>query len=300
MADTSKNRLYQIFQLIRLLNTPPRRTAKQLMRQLDVGKNKFYQNIKVLEAIGYPIEVDVNHRYFLAFQLPKRANEGVLESDELLFLQEQLQQVPSNSPDAQFAQSILHKFDRNLTMIPLADMLPLLHRNRILQLLRDSIEQRFCVLLKNYRSMSSDKVGDRRIEPLDITPDKRYLIAWDLDKDRQSQFKLARIEDIELLDDKLSPTPHDFTPMDLFGLTGDEWLPVKIKLSKYARHLLVEEFPDSRQYIRVQPGAAYFDGMVRSWKGIGRFVLGLPGEMEVIAPAAFKNYLQERIDSFKI
>ena len=300
MADTTKNRLYQIFHLIRLLNTPPRRTAKQLMRQLDVGKNKFYQNIKVLEAIGYPVEVDGNHRYFLAFQFPKRPNEGVLESDELLFLQEQLQQVPSNSPDAQFAQSILHKFDRNLTMIPLADMLPLLHRNRILQLLRDSIEQRFCVLLKNYRSMSSDKVGDRRIEPLDITPDKRYLIAWDLDKDRQSQFKLARIEDIELLDDKLSPAPHDFTPMDLFGLTGDEWLAVKIKLSKYARHLLVEEFPDSRQYIRVQRGEAYFDGMVRSWKGIGRFVLGLPGEMEVIAPAAFKNYLQERIDSFKI
>ncbi|MEM9990744.1 MAG: WYL domain-containing protein [Bacteroidota bacterium] len=300
MANTTQNRLYQIFQLIRLLNTPPRRTAKQLMRQLDIGKNKFYESIKTLEAIGYPVEVDVKHRYFLAFQFQKRANEGILESDELLFLQEQLQQVPSNSPNAQFAQSILHKFDRNLTMIPLADMLPLLHRNRILQLLRDSIEQRFCVLLQNYRSMSSDKAGNRRIEPLDITPDKRYLIAWDLDKDRQSQFKLARIEDIEILDDKLPPTPHDFTPMDLFGLTGDAWLPVKIKLSKYARHLLVEEFPDSRQYVRVQRGEVYFDGMVRSWKGIGRFVLGLPGEMEVLAPTAFKNYLQERVDKFNI
>lgn len=295
MQDT-RQKIYQIFQLIRHLNTPPGKTVTQLIKILNSSSSTVYRDIEILEEIGYLVDTDHQNRKFLQFQFPRSGN-SILEPDELFFLQEQLQQITSTAPNAHLASSILHKFDRNLSMIPLVDMLPQFHKNRILRILRTAMDNRLCVLIKGYRSLTSGTVLDRKAEPLEITQDSRYCICWDLDKDRQSQFKLDRIEDIELLDQK-AKAHREHTPMDLFGLTGDTWLAVKMKLSPIAHHLLVEEFPLSRPYIRTTSTATYFDGIVRNWKGIGRFVLGLPGEIEVLEPSEFKDYLQIRIANY--
>ncbi len=291
-----RHRLYRVFSLIRYLNTPPPRTAKQLISILQSDKSTFYRDIKLIESLGYPVDSDEKHRWFIQFQFPK-SGKNLLSADELLFLQEQLQQVPFNSPQIQLAQRLLQKLDRNQSLIPLADVLPVMHKNRIIQLIRTAIEGEYCLKIKGYRSLTSLTVSDRRVEPLELTQDFRYLIAWDLDKKDQRQFKLDRISDIDLLDQKITPGRAS-SPMDLFGLTGTEWMTVRLKLSATAHHLLVEEFPLSRQYISRKGKEVYFEGMVRNWKGIGRFVLGIPGEIEVIAPASFKQYLKERIAQF--
>jgi proteasome accessory factor C len=288
---TTEKAVYRIFKLIRLLNSYPRRTVKQLESLVGGSKSALYRDLKMLDRLGYPIETDGHGRKYLQFPFQK-GKSSVLEPDELFFLQDHLQQTAGDSPQA---QTILHKFNLNLSMIPLADALPQLHANRILQLIRTGIETRSCLLLKGYQSLSSETVSDRRIEPLEITEDYRYLIGWDLDKDRQSQFKIARITDINFLDQKVQPQ-RVASPTDLFGLTGDKWLDVKLKLSNLAHHLLVEEFPHSRPFIKRRREGVFFEGQVRHWKGIGRFVLGLPGEIEVVQPEAFKAYLRERVE----
>ncbi|MEM8527554.1 MAG: WYL domain-containing protein [Bacteroidota bacterium] len=289
-------KLFQIFKLIQHLNQPPGKTVPQLLKILKISRATLYRDFELLEELGYIVDNDRGRR-FLQFQF-SRNDDNVLEPDELFFLQEQLQSVASTVPNAHLASSILHKFDRNVSMIPLVDMLPQVHRHKILKLLRLAMERNWCVLIKGYRSMTSNTVSNRKAEPLEITQDARYCIAWDLDKNRQSQFKIDRIEDVEVLDEK-AKAHRPYSPMDLFGLTGEEWLSVKLKLSSTAHHLLVEEFPLSRQYIRNTPDGIYFDcPQIRNWKGIGRFVLGLPGEIQVVAPEAFKIYLKERIALF--
>ncbi|MEN0048024.1 MAG: WYL domain-containing protein [Bacteroidota bacterium] len=295
--NETKQKIYQIFQLIRHLNTPPGKTVQQLIKILHTSRSTIYRDLETLEEIGYVVKTDAQNRKSLELQFP-RTGKDILEPEELFFLQKQLQSVASTTPNAHLASSILHKFDRNVSMIPLVDMLPQVHRHKVLTLLRLAMQRNWCVLIKGYRSMTSNTVSDRKAEPLEITQDARYCIAWDLDKNRQSQFKINRIEDVEVLDEKAKPH-RPYSPMDLFGLTGEEWLSVKMKLSATAHHLLVEEFSLSRQYIRSTPDGIYFDcPQIRNWKGIGRFVLGLPGEIEVIAPEEFKAYLRERITLF--
>jgi proteasome accessory factor C len=87
--------------------------------------------------------------------------------------------------------------------------------------------------------------------------------------------------------------------MDVFGLTGDAWMDVKLKLSPLAYNLLVEEFPLAKQFAKRRKEGTFFVGPVRHWKGIGRFVLGLPGEIEVIAPEELRAYLKERAGKWK-
>jgi len=293
MNKTTEKGVYRIFKLIRLLNSTPRRTVKQLMPIVGASESAIYRDLELLERLGYLVETDGHGRKYLQFQFQKGGN-SVLEPDELFFLQDHLQQTAGDSPQA---QAILHKFDLNLSMIPLADALPQLHATRILQLIRTGIETRSCLLLKKYQSLSSETVSDRRIEPLEITEDYRYLIGWDLDKDRQSQFKIARINDINFLDQRVNPE-RIASPTDLFGLTGERWLDVKLKLSNLAHHLLVEEFPHSRPYVKRRREGVFFEGQVRNWKGIGRFVLGLPGEIEVLQPEGFRAYLRERVEGW--
>jgi proteasome accessory factor C len=124
-----------------------------------------------------------------ALEMMGKSNSSTLDADELFFLQEHLQQTAGNTPQA---QAILHKFDRNLSMIPLADALPQLHTSRLLQLIRVGIETGSCLHIRGYNSLSSDSISDRKVEPLEITDDSQYLIAWDIDKNRQSQFKLVQ------------------------------------------------------------------------------------------------------------
>lgn len=287
-------RLQKIFQLIRLLNTPPAKSVRQLTVRIQSSQSRVYEYLKLLERLGYKIKTDRQSRKSFELAFPEDG-KSVLNAEELAFLQEILQQTSRNSPQA---TSILHKFDLNLSMIPLADALPKLYANQIRQIIQIGIDNGWRLKLKSYRSLTSNTVEDRHVEPLEITQDFRYLIAWDLDKNDQRQFKLERIEDVDLLNEEKVTKGRMASPMDIFGLTGDDWRQVRLRLSPTAHHLILEEFPLSKQFIRTDRGKVIFDGFVRHWKGIGRFVLGLPGEIEVIYPNEFRDYLNEKVRKF--
>ncbi len=282
-------RIQKIFNLVRLLNTPPAKDVPQLIRRLDLPKSVVYRMLKLLESLGYVIDKDKNNRRSLRFTIPK-SGDGVLSLDDLNYIQQLLEK---EQPLSVQGQLLLDKLRRNLNLIPLADALPQLHRNYILQIIRTGINIGKCLRLIRYRSLTSNTTKDRIAEPLEITPDERYLIAWDLKEEAHRQFKIGRIEDVEVLDQPIALGRRG-SPMDLFGLTGEAWQQVRLKLSPLAHHLLVEEFPLSRPQVRNVNGEIIFDGIVRSWKGVGRFVLGLPGEVEALEPEGFREYLGEK------
>jgi len=225
-------KLYKVFSLIRLLNTPPAKSAKQLMRQLGIKKSQVYRYIDLLKELGYTIDTDEQHRKSLSF-IDTEASAGkltkdMLGHDELNYIHDLLQSQVTDSP---YAESILHKFDRHLSLAPLADALPQLHRSRMTQLIRFGINRNKQLFLKGYRSLTANKVSNRTVEPMEITADYRYLIAWDVDKDDQRQFKLSRITDIDVLETASTPG-RIASPMDVFGLTGTSWHTVKMKKNK--------------------------------------------------------------------
>ena len=68
-----------------------------------------------------------------------------------------------------------------------------------------------------------------------------------------------------------------------------------MKLSMRAYNLVIEEFPLSEKVIKpIENNQYVFDGWVTSYNGIGRFVLGLPEEIEVISPDSFKDFLNKK------
>ena len=51
-------------------------------------------------------------------------------------------------------------------------------------------------------------------------------------------------------------------------------------------------------FILQKKGKYYFDGEVLSYYGIGRFVLGIPGDVSEVEPVAFRSFLEKRVKEF--
>lgn len=291
MNDQQK--ILRVFKLIRLLSQLPYRTAPQLAKILDTTPRTVYRYIQLLEEIGYAIDKDERNRYYLILDWGKRA-EGPFERDELYYLQEMLTQGAGQDP---VAQGILAKLHTQGTLIPAADSLAQLYNYQNILQLTQAITGSWKVKLCDYQSASSKTVSDRIVDPVQFDENYTYLWAYDPKHQQQRQFKIERIGKVEILGEKIS-SEHLAEALDIFGFSGDSWLELHLLLSMYAGRLLLEEFPRSRAYVEVRGQDYFFKGQVRDWRGVGRFILGLPGEVEVIEPEGLRAYLRERAGKY--
>jgi uncharacterized protein YbbK (DUF523 family) len=140
--------------------------------------------------------------------------------------------------------------------------------------------------LKNYTSGHSKKVSDRVIEPLSFTTNYIQVWGYEVSSGLNKLFKLSRIGSVEVLDDDWAfEDKHSIGKMDIFRITSFEQYPIKLKLGLMAASLLVEEYPLGEKYLSPAPDdSSHFilDISVCGYEGVGRFILGLLDDIEII------------------
>ena len=178
-------------------------------------------------------------------------------------------------------------------MHPLVESLAKFQAFEHIRSLGQAIESGRRVRLHNYLS-GDGNLETRYAEPVEFQQGYTYVWVYDLNRKDYRQLKIERIGNVEILDEPIEGQ-HESRTLDIFGWTGPQWLPVELRLTTRAAQLLLEEFPAARPFVRTAKGYTLFDGMVRDWRGIGRFCLGLPGEIQVVSPEAFRDYLRGRV-----
>lgn len=77
---------------------------------------------------------------------------------------------------------------------------------------------------------------------------------------------------------------------------GTDYHLVTLKLKMRAYLLLREEFPQALPYLeKLETGDFQFHGPVKSFEGIGRFIMGLPDEVTITHPLDFKAFIEQRL-----
>jgi predicted DNA-binding transcriptional regulator YafY len=164
-----------------------------------------------------------------------------------------------------------------------------------------AIKQQKQVVLKEYKSGHGRNIRDRLVEPIDFTVN--YMAVWCYDTESQSNkiFKTARIKEVVVKENSWQYKPnHHKGIIDIFRMQSFEPIALQLKLSILAYNLLIEEFPLSQKYVKkVDDNTYLLTTEVGNFKGVGRFVLGLPNEITVIYPQAFKDFLNEEISNLK-
>lgn len=283
--------LLRVFQTIYHLATPPHKSIAQLAEWLAVNKRTVYRYLELLEAIGYSVDKDFDNRYYLYEEEKRTPMRFTVEESQLM------KQVLSAIPESHaLAGSIRRKVYLSSELIPLTDELLDIHRARIVQQLAEAIKNRKQVRLLKYHSANSDQTSDRTVEPLGFSDNYATLDAYELASEKMKSFKIQRMTSVETLSEAathLTEAPQT----DAFGFTGAAFA-VRLHLSTRAYRLLIEEFPTLRAFVQAQKHDRFpyrFVGEARNEKGIGRFILGLPGEIGVESPNALKDYLNGRV-----
>ncbi len=171
---------------------------------------------------------------------------------------------------------------------------------KVVSLIR-AMENKQIVMLADYHSSNSNTVANREAEPFQFTLNYSYIWCFDTLSLENKLFKTARIGKVQILQKPWqNEKDHKSEETDIFRITGLEKINVKILMTLRAVNLLVEEYPMAEEFITPAGNQQFiFSGWVRSYEGIGRFILGLMDEVVVLAPQKLKTFLNGKIKEKK-
>jgi proteasome accessory factor C len=170
-----------------------------------------------------------------------------------------------------------------------------LHISQNISILRRAISDKKQAHLVQYASANSNNIRDRTVEPIRFEHYFEYLTALDLEDMKVKQFKIERINEVNLSKSSQKfEHLHQSLFMDDFYMSGTKMGHVELQLTLRAKQLLTEDFPNAQKHLTAKNGTCFYAADVADFEGIGRFVLGLPAEVEVIGNEAFKEFLKKK------
>jgi predicted DNA-binding transcriptional regulator YafY len=287
-----QQKMQKLLRLLMMLSGKRFYPIREIKERLECGDRTAYRYLETFESAGFLIEKNKgNYRLQKSnTQVRTLLNLVHFSEEELVIIYETLELIEGTSPmKEQLIRKLNVLYDyKALEQLRQGDDLTKI------QVLSDAIQNKKQVILKNYRSSNSDKITDRKVEPFDYLPDYRSVWCYEYESKSCKQFKLARIHEIELINrDWENEDLHKVHFTDAFRISSLKSIgKIEAKLSLKAYNLLLEEFPLSHEFIKEEKGFYDLKIPVAGYQGIGRFVMGLPGEIEVLGNKGFKEFVK--------
>lgn len=173
---------------------------------------------------------------------------------------------------------------------------------RNVSMLCQAIKLKRLAVLKGYSSGHSQTKKDRLVEPYLMMNGNQDVRCHELSSGMNKTFKLARMENVEMLDDEwIHEKEHRQMYTDIFMFSGEQRYVIDLRMGTLASNLLREEYPASIPFIEQEDERHWLLHLsVCSYRGIGRFVLGMFEDIQVLGDEGFKTYLKEKCAEMKV
>ncbi len=296
-------RLYNLLQLISLLSKPGGYSVKRLAGQFRVTTRTIYRYFDLLRECGFDL-VKNDGRY--RFHNPTDSVNllPLFTAEEEAVIRKAVTSLHLSNPHK---SGLLKKLRLMTDPWFITELIVDAKTSGNIQTLAEAIHDKRRVILHQYHSLNSEPVLSRMVDPLGFSVNMKYVYGFDLDHQKVVQFKPERIGSVEITDTKyIVDKRYHIEKPDLFGMNGSPQAKVTLTLNRRALHLLLEEFPESRNVEGLAVNDVWEKGPseesnitislpVKGFEGVGRFVLGLPGEAEPVGPPEFLKYLENRM-----
>lgn len=295
-------KIERVLRLMMMLTSNNRYTIEDLSDKLETSPRTVYRYIDTFKEAGFVVSkkgdyfrLDKKSRYF------KDISQLVHFTEEEAYILNSA--IESLDPTNAIKQNLKAKLASVYDFKMLAECVVKGDNARNVNAIIEAIEDKKQIVLHNYTSAHSKKVSDRIVEPLSFTTNYIQVWAYEVSSGKNKLFKLSRIGSVEILEkDWEFEQEHKEGLMDLFRINSFEQIPIKLKLGLRAASLLVEEYPLGEKYLSPVPDdSSHFilDTWVCGYEGIGRFVLGLLDDIEIIEGEGLKNFLKNRMSLAK-
>ncbi len=295
-------KIERVLRLMMMLTSNNRYTIEELSDKLETSPRTIYRYLDTFKEAGFVVSkrgqyfrLDKKSRYF------KDISQLVHFTEEEAYILNSA--IESLDPTNAIKQNLKAKLTSVYDFKMLAECVVKGENARNVNSIIEAIENKKQIILHNYTSAHSKKVSDRIVEPLSFTTNYIKVWAYEISSKKNKLFKLSRIGKVEILDkDWEFEQEHKEGLMDLFRINSFEQIPVKLKLGLRAASLLVEEYPLGEKFLYPlpdDPSHFILDTWVCGYEGIGRFVLGLLDDIEIIEGEGLKEFLKERMSLAK-
>ncbi len=295
-------KIERVLRLMMMLTSNNRYTIEELGEKLEASPRTIYRYLDTFKEAGFVVSKKGNY-----FRLDRKSRYFKDISQLVHFTEEEAyilnSAIESLDPTNAIKQNLKAKLASIYDFKMLAECVVKGDNARNVNAIIEAIENKKQIILHNYTSAHSRQVSDRIVEPMSFTTNYIQVWAYEVSSGRNKLFKLSRIGKVEILDKGWEfEQEHKEGLMDLFRINSFEQIPVKLKLGIRAASLLVEEYPLGEKYISPlpdDPSHFILDTWVCGYEGVGRFVLGLLDDIEIIEGDGLKAFLKERMSLAK-
>lgn len=291
------SRLQQLLEILLYLSSGIKRSKREVMERFGLTERTFYRYIETYRSVGFIVPRPQGGLYHIDKESPYFS-----EIDELLHFSKEeasILQKAIHSIDNQnlLKQNLISKLYALYDFDRVANTVVKKEHSEHIHLLMHAIKTHKRVILHDYKSANSDEVRDRLVEPFDFTTNYIATWAYDVESGVCKTFRNTRLSSVEVLSESCCfQEKHKSLPMDIFRFSAAIQIPVKLRMSMRAADLLREEYPLSEPYIHRQDASTYFlETEVCSFEGVGRFALGLIGEITVVSPLELQDFLKNKV-----
>ena len=288
-------KIERMLRLMKMLTANTCYTVDEIAERLDMSRRTIYRYIDTFREAGFVIKKSDGH-----IRLDKESPHFKDISQLVHFTDEEAHIVNQLIEALDDTNMLKQNLRRKLTSIyDCTSMAQSIVRGRNAQnvnALLEAMTQRRKVILRDYASSNTGVVRDRVVEPFGFTTNYVQVWCYEVDSGLNKIFKTSRIGSVDILDDTWQHAEsHEQGYIDIFRMTGFEQHRVCIRLGMMAHNLLLEEYPLAERDIIQQGDSWLLDTKVCNYRGVGRFVLGLMDDVEVLENEEFKEYLRTKL-----
>ncbi len=293
-------KLERLLRVMKMLTANNSLTVDEIAAKLAISQRSVYRYIDTFRAAGFVIKktdnfikLDKSSPYF------KDISELIHFSEEEAFiLKSAIENIDENNLLKQNLKKKLYTvYNYNI----LAETIVSGKNGRNVQQLAEAIENKRSVILRNYSSAHGNDIRDRFVEAYAFTTNYVQVWCYCPEENTNKLFKVSRIGSVEVLPESWQhEVSHQSGCIDIFRMNSCDIKPIKLKLGLRSANLIQEEFPLASKYLsKLSDNEWILETNVCSYDGVGRFVMGLLDDIEIVDSPEFFQYIQNLIKNFQ-
>lgn len=276
-------------------------TVDDVGAQLGMSRRSIYRYVDAFRSMGFVVEKTANV-YRIDAHSPffrKIAGDMQFSDDEANILIRGLNFVNDNTPEVnQLRTKFMRIYDAGTLIKHGLENRAAFNVN----MLYYAMQRESVVALKDYRDKPGAQPTNHIIEPYMFVNSHNDVRGYELSTGENRTFRLDgidRVEQIDMLWSHKAEHMPSFT--DIFGESSDQLTPVTLMLTPHAGKVLLQTNPSALRFMTLaEDGRQQFDVEVCNFDGVTRFVLGMFDEIEIVAPAELKMFVQQKMTSMGI
>ncbi|AKU69252.1 helix-turn-helix transcriptional regulator [Prevotella fusca] len=292
------DKLKKQLELLILLSDGRNYTIEELCKRMELSRRNFYYLLDFIKHAGFIVFKNQG-----CYHIDRRSPFFTQLLQTIQFTDRDIKTIHSvlmmAGNDSEMVNQLRQKLENAYSLSVSADSPVRRQMDSNLKMLRKAMNEKRTVRLVGYSSPHSHTVKDRIVEPFLLLHDNQDVRCHELVSGANKTFKISRMTGVEMLDTPwLHEDSHRQVFTDIFMFSSEERHRVRLRLGQLSHNLFVEEYPQGAHYVTPnEDGSWLLDIEVCDYRGLGRFVLGLFKDIEVVEGDGFKAYMKDEINS---